>query len=65
MSTINGGNPMLRCSFCGKNENEVVRMFEGPNAFICNECISLCNRYMGDNYDISQPDIDLGDLPKP
>ena len=65
MSTVNGGNPVLRCSFCGKSENEVIRMFEGPDAFICNECISLCNRYMGDNYDISQPDIDLGDLPKP
>ncbi len=40
-------------------------MFEGPDAFICNECIALCNRYMGDNYDISEPDIDLGELPKP
>ncbi len=65
MSTINEGRPTLRCSFCGKTENEVVRMFEGPDAFICNECISLCNRYMGDNYDISEPDIELGELPKP
>lgn len=65
MSTMNGETPALRCSFCGKYENEVIRMFEGPNAFICNECISLCNRYMGDNYDISAPDIDLGELPKP
>ncbi len=59
------GNPILRCSFCGKSENEVIRMFEGPDAFICNECISLCNRYMGENYDISEPDVDLGELPKP
>lgn len=65
MSTMNGETPALRCSFCGKYENEVIRMFEGPNAFICNECIALCNRYMGDNYDISAPDIDLGELPKP
>ena len=62
---MNGETPALRCSFCGKYENEVIRMFEGPNAFICNECIALCNRYMGDNYDISAPDIDLGELPKP
>ncbi len=65
MSTINENRPMLHCSFCGKSEDEVVRMFEGPDAFICNECIALCNRYMGDNYDISEPDIELGALPKP
>ncbi len=64
MSNINE-RPEFRCSFCGKYENEVVRMFEGPDAFICNECIALCNRYLGENYDISEPDIDLGELPKP
>ena len=61
----NPPRPTLRCSFCGKRDHEVIRMFEGPNAFICNECISLCNRYMGDNYDISAPDVELGELPKP
>jgi len=65
MSTINDNTAQLRCSFCGKYEQEVIRMFEGPNVTICNECIALCNRYMGDNYDISEPDIDLGELPKP
>lgn len=65
MSTINEGSSTSRCSFCGKHEDEVLRMFEGPNVLICNECITLCNRYMGDNYDILEPDIDLGELPKP
>jgi len=65
MSTINDNTAQLRCSFCGKYEQEVIRMFEGPNVTICNECIALCNRYMGDSYDISEPDIDLGELPKP
>lgn len=65
MSTINEGNHTSRCSFCGKHEDEVLRMFEGPNVLICNECITLCNRYMGDNYDILEPDMDLGELPKP
>ncbi len=40
-------------------------MFEGPEVCICNECIALCNRYMGENYDISEPEISLGGLPKP
>jgi hypothetical protein len=30
----------MSCSFCGKNGNE-VRIFAGPNAFICNECVAL------------------------
>ncbi len=56
---------MICCSFCGKYENEVLRMFEGPEVCICNECIALCNRYLGDNFDISEPEITLSGLPKP
>lgn len=65
MATRNENTPMIRCSFCGKYENEVLRMFEGPEVCICNECIALCNRYMGENYDISEPEISLSGLPKP
>ena len=32
----------IRCSFCGKREEQVGRILAGPNAFICNECIELC-----------------------
>ena len=32
-----------RCSFCGKTQNMVERLVAGPNVYICNECISLCN----------------------
>lgn len=31
------------CSFCGKKENEVGRLFSGMEGFICNDCIALCN----------------------
>lgn len=55
----------IRCNFCGKYENEVLRMFEGPDVYICNECIALCNRYLGENFDISEPEVNLGGLPKP
>ncbi len=30
------------CSFCGKTENDVVKLIAGPNVFICNECVDLC-----------------------
>ena len=32
-----------RCSFCGKMQNQVERLIAGPNVYICNECIDLCN----------------------
>jgi len=33
----------LRCSFCGKHQDEVRKLVAGPTVYICNECISLCN----------------------
>ena len=56
MATVNDEN-QIRCSFCGKYENEVLRIFEGPNVCICNECIALCNHYMGENYDYKEDEI--------
>ncbi|HMK61432.1 MAG TPA: ATP-dependent Clp protease ATP-binding subunit ClpX [Dissulfurispiraceae bacterium] len=34
---------VLRCSFCGKAQNEVKKLIAGPMVYICNECVSLCN----------------------
>lgn len=34
----------IRCSFCGKRQSEVKQLIAGPNIFICNECIDLCNQ---------------------
>jgi len=67
MAMNNDTTPVLRCSFCGKTENEVIRIFEGPDCNICNECIALCNRYMGENYDYDydEPELNLGALPRP
>ncbi|MCQ2449050.1 MAG: ATP-dependent Clp protease ATP-binding subunit ClpX [Clostridia bacterium] len=33
----------IRCSFCGKTQDEVARLVEGPGVFICDSCISFCN----------------------
>jgi ATP-dependent Clp protease ATP-binding subunit ClpX len=34
---------MLRCSFCGKSQDEVKKLIAGPTVYICDECIELCN----------------------
>ena len=33
----------LKCSFCGKSQNEVSKLIAGPTVYICDECIELCN----------------------
>lgn len=33
----------IRCSFCGKRQEQVKRIMSGPEAYICNECVELCN----------------------
>jgi ATP-dependent Clp protease ATP-binding subunit ClpX len=33
----------LHCSFCGKGQKEVKKLIAGPNVYICDECIQLCN----------------------
>ncbi len=39
-----------RCSFCGKTQDEVERLIAGRNAYICNECVELCLKVMGDEF---------------
>ena len=40
MTNKDGG---LHCSFCGKSQREVKKLIAGPNVYICDECIQLCN----------------------
>lgn len=54
-----------RCNFCGLYESQVLKLFKGPNVNICNECISMCNRYMGNNFDFADLDVNISGLPKP
>ena len=32
----------IRCSFCGKHQDQVTKIIAGPGAYICNECVQLC-----------------------
>ena len=33
----------LKCSFCGKTQDQVRRLIAGPNVYICDECVELCD----------------------
>ncbi len=43
----------LRCSFCRKNDNEVLKLVAGPRVYICNECVAIASRIMNDSPDVS------------
>ena len=38
----------IRCSFCGKKQEQVGRIIAGPNVYICNECVELCSSILHD-----------------
>ena len=38
----------LKCSFCGKNQDQVKRLIAGPGVYICDECIELCSEIIAD-----------------
>ena len=40
----------LDCSFCGKNQEEVQRLIAGPDVYICDECVSLCNEIIAQEH---------------
>ncbi len=41
----------LSCSFCGKGQGEVRKLIAGPNVYICDECIDLCNDIIAEDYE--------------
>ena len=45
----NDDKKSLRCSFCGKHQDQVQRLIAGPGAYICNECVRLCMGVLGDS----------------
>ena len=57
----------IRCSFCGKRQEQVNRIIAGPNVFICNECVDLCSGILRDEMSVNQaPSLELPDtLPTP
>ena len=49
--TRNDEKKTIRCSFCGKHQDQVRRLIAGPGAYICNECVQLCMSILDEGYD--------------
>ena len=54
-----------RCSFCGKTQDQVRRLIAGPGAYICNECIALCQEILADDLDAVSAAPEMGEIPRP
>ncbi|RJX27057.1 MAG: ATP-dependent Clp protease ATP-binding subunit ClpX [Dethiobacter sp.] len=54
----------LKCSFCGKNQEQVRKLVAGPGVYICDECIELCNEIIEEEIG-DDLELNLVDLPKP
>jgi ATP-dependent Clp protease ATP-binding subunit ClpX len=55
----------LKCSFCGKTQEQVKRLVAGPGVYICDECIELCSEIIEEEFEEVKADIELNDIPKP
>lgn len=55
----------LKCSFCGKTQEQVKRLVAGPGVYICNECIELCSEIIEEEFEETRLDTDATELPKP
>ncbi|HXH09978.1 MAG TPA: ATP-dependent Clp protease ATP-binding subunit ClpX [Alphaproteobacteria bacterium] len=49
MARAEGRDGAMRCSFCGKHQREVKRLIAGSKAYICNECVNLCNDILAED----------------
>ncbi|HSE96105.1 MAG TPA: ATP-dependent Clp protease ATP-binding subunit ClpX [Methylomirabilota bacterium] len=58
----NGG--ILKCSFCGKSQNDVRKLIAGPTVYICDECVELCNDIIAEEWE-EERSRELRSLPKP
>ena len=54
----------LKCSFCGKTQDQVRKLVAGPGVYICDECIELCNEIIEEELN-DDVEVELKDVPKP
>lgn len=55
----------LKCSFCGKTQEQVKRLVAGPGVYICDECIELCSEIIEEEFEDARTETELNDVPKP
>lgn len=64
MFKFNDDKGQLKCSFCGKTQEQVRKLVAGPGVYICDECIELCNEIVQEELG-SDDEIDMKEIPKP
>ena len=55
----------LKCSFCGKSQEQVKRLVAGPGVYICDECIELCSEIIDEEFEETGVDTEYDRVPKP
>jgi len=69
MKTSRGSEESLRCSFCHKSQDAVAKLISSPSdyprAYICDECVAVCNSILEDDKGEAQPGTAPAHLPKP
>src|SRR5690554_1181152 len=64
MFKFNDEKGQLKCSFCGKTQEQVRKLVAGPGVYICDECIELCNEIIEEELS-EEMELDLVELPRP
>lgn len=64
MFKFNDEKGNLKCSFCGKPQEQVRKLVAGPGVYICDECIELCSEIVDEELG-AEEEIDFQDVPKP
>jgi ATP-dependent Clp protease ATP-binding subunit ClpX len=64
MFKFNDEKGQLKCSFCGKSQDQVRKLVAGPGVYICDECIELCTEIVEEELG-HEDDLDMKDVPKP
>ena len=65
MNKKESASGLLRCSFCGKSQNEVKKLIAGPGVYICDECIELCNDIIAEEREREENTKATLKVPKP
>jgi ATP-dependent Clp protease ATP-binding subunit ClpX len=55
MARMSDGADVFKCSFCGKSQKQVERLISGPQVYICEECIELCNEIIAEEVQAAKP----------
>jgi len=64
MFKFNDDKGQLKCSFCGKTQDQVRKLVAGPGVYICDECIELCNEIVEEELG-EEEEFEMKDVPKP